>query len=67
MKDYVVRANIAYYSTLLDIKQGTLENTLGISRQTFNRKSRENLFTIRELKTLAKTLKCSVTDLVNGL
>lgn len=67
MADKHLTANIAYWRMLRNAELQQLAKLIGVSRQTFKRKCDDCGFTVKELKILARYLKCTVSDLTKGI
>ena len=66
-KRSVLTANINYHRSLLGIKQKDLEQALGISTPTYNRRCYTEGFTVAELKILSRVLRTTVSELIKGV
>ena len=66
----IVAANIDKWKRLSDLNDADLYTAAGISRKTFTRRIErldDSSFNILELDRMAKCMKCSVSDLVEGV
>lgn len=66
----IVAANIDKWKRLSDLNDVDLYTAAGISRKTFTRRIErldDSSFNILELERMARRMKCSVSDLVEGV
>lgn len=66
----IVAANIDKWKRLAELTNEDLYTAAGISRKTFTRRIErldDNAFNILELDRMAKCMKCTVSDLIEGI
>lgn len=66
----IVAANIDKWKRLSDLNDADLYAAAGISRNTFIRRMNrldDGSFNVLELERIARRMKCSISDLVEGV